>query len=236
MANEINKVFNSFVKFIKDDPNFTMYVYTDSSYNIEEGFVVRSKINLPLGTETTFIVQVDPTGAGVFYDAVNPNDTDYYKYRYVYRFDGNGNPQYIRIDSYDNTTGQIVLENPFGEPVTTSDELQIVVLDSLFIKDLNSMPITGNLCFREEHLRLDLILNTKEDSDKSKMRNFIQTIKNRINTNRMKFPLYADDLVTVLGYGDFRNSGEYNETIDSASQLIKYLGSLVVKYRVNYFG
>ena len=225
-----------FCKFIKDDPNFTMYVYTDSSYNIEEGFVVRSKVDLPLGTETTFIVQVDPTGAGVFYDAVNPDDADYYKNRYIHRFDSNGNPQYTRIVSYDNTTGRIVLENPFGEPLTTSYELQIVVLDSLFIKDLNSMSIAGNLYFREEHLRLDLILNTKEDSDKSKMRNFIQTIKNRINENRMKFPLYKDDLITILGYGDFKNSGEYNEAIDSASQLIKYIGSLVVKYRVNYFG
>lgn len=227
------EVLDSFEKFIRDNPNFTMYTYSNSQINIDDKEECRPKINLPLGTEITFILQ---TGFnGFFDDAINLTYPYFYLYRYIKHKKADSSYQYIKIIAYNNTTGEVTIENPFGEAIDLSSiDMEIVVLDSLYINFNGSFTSGGRKYATKEFERIDFILKTKEDSDKRKMRTYIQTIKDWINYNGRFLVIYDETFATELDTGMFSTDGEYVEMLDSASQLVKYLGSLGIEYNMDY--
>jgi hypothetical protein len=212
-------------------PTWNVYTYTDSSIDITQTIIGRSKVDLPLGTETSFIFQVNLNGT--YYDAVNPEDENYLKYRYLLRTKLDGTKEYKLISNYNNTTGLLTFSTPFGEAITTSDVLEVVVLDSLYISDSNHRMGSGKYISRENNLFVGLDFKTKLDSNKSKMRNYIDIIQTIIGTNFYQLEIKNSSNVT-LGYATFSNEGDYNEALDSGEQLIKYYGIIILQYRTTY--
>lgn len=232
MGNKVN-IINS-IKRGFTNSLLTMYSYIDSSIDLTEVISGRSKVDLPLGSETTFIFQVDISGS--FYDAVNPDDDDYLLYRYVVRTKVDGTQTFHRIDNYDNTTGAITINTAFGEAITTADSLEIVVLDSVFIDTMFEDVIVGAKGFRKNTFNLELVLKTKQDSKKEKMRNFIDVIQEMIADSSYIIQIYKADGITPNGYIKFENEGRFTDITDLGEQIIVYRGTFPIYYYVNYGG
>lgn len=230
------EVLDSFEKFIRDNPNLTMFTYVDSAINIDDKEECRPKVDLPLGTETTFILQIGD-GSGFWDDAID--EEYYYLYRYIKFKNATNDYVYIKIIAYNNLTGEVTIENPFGEAIVYDDpdlDMEIVVLDSLYINPLHIIPMGGSRCFTKEFERIDFVLKTKQDSKKRKMRSYIQSIKDWINLNYRSMSIYEETFTTIIGSATFVNDGDYAETLDSESQLVKYLCSVGLQYTVDYTG
>lgn len=225
-VNIINSIRNHFI----NKSSWNVYTYTDSSINITESIIGKSKIDLPLGSETSFVFQVK-VGEN-YYDAVNPNDNNYLLYRYILRTKLDGTQQFKRIDIYDNTTGNITINSAFGEAVTSTDELQIVVLDSLFIDTSYDGFMNSPKGFRRNNISLEFMLKTKQDSKKEKIRNFIEVIQNSIIEDGYIISIYESDGVTTNANIKFKDEGNFRDITDSGEQLITYRGSFDIYYFV----
>jgi len=225
------RVLDSFKNYIKNISGINALVYLDSSIDIVQTFNVHPKVDLPLGTETSFII-VD-----------NADDTDLTSsnselllnryFRFVSPSGTNDNKD-ILITSYNNLTGQITLSEALGEAVETTDNFEIEVLSSIFIRPLTMLDLGGSSKFNKKFMRFDMIIKTKEDSTKEKNLNFQSLISSEIGKYRNAE--IKNELDVTIGNMEFQNSPAYNEVSDIDSQMISYLGSVPVTYYVNNFG
>lgn len=217
---------NSIIKFFKDNiPN--LYVYDDSIIDISKQTECSAKIDLPLGAETTFILvnnefAVDFTGQDIknWHIRITHNGTDVFK----------------RIADYNPTTGQVTLESAFGFAVTTSDLLTVTCLDSLFITSYNVGSMGGykgrkNAMYDNE--RISITLQTKYDSSKIKIREFMDNIKSAFYSNFKKIPMYdlSSNLLTYLNVVDFIS---FAQKVDSDQNLQSFVGTFMVEYKIKY--
>ena len=225
------RVLDSFKDYIKNISGINALVYLDSSIDIVQTFNVHPKVDLPLGTETSFIV-VDNTDD----TDLTSSNTELLLNRY-FRFvspSGTKDNKDILISSYNNITGQITLSEPLGEAVETTDNFEIEVLSSIFIRPLTMMSLGGSAKFNNKFMRFDMIIKTKEDSTKEKNLNFQNLISSEIG--KYQNAEIKDSLAVKIGYMKFQNSPTYNEVSDVDSQMISYLGSVAATYYVNNFG
>ena len=229
MSNKTN-IINSIKNHFINSSLWTVYTYIDSSIDTTESIIGRAKIDLPLGTEISFIFQVKVDSD--YYDAVNPDDTNYLLYRYILRTKSNGTQQFKRIDSYNSVTGLITLESAFGEAVETTDELQIVVLDSLFIDTSFEGMLNSPKGFRRNLMTLEFMIKTKQDSKKEKMRDFIEDIQEIVSSNGYIVTIYNIDGITTKGFVKFEDEGRFNDITNSGDQLIFYRGTFDLYYYI----
>ena len=219
---EIEDVVNSFQKFLYET-NIPCYIYTNTEESLDVSYTCRSKVNL-LATDKVFIVQVKV--GELFYDGKNAN-VYFLRNRYV-KYLKNGVITYIKIKSYVNTTGQIELETSFGQPMTTSDEFEIVVLDSMFLTDLNHRDLGNQQCYQQTFIRFDMVLKTKLDSDKKKMRAIINKLQDTLGKSR-SCKIYNISNVEISQL-EFNDNGSYNPLMEKQEQIISYLGSVSAFY------
>jgi hypothetical protein len=228
-----NEIIKSFRKMLRDISDLKMYTYTISSTNIVESIQARSSTNVASGV-TTFFIEGFLAGS---WNLIIANGYEPYDIlnRYIkITLPSGGTEKYILITNYNDATGEITLKDSFGEDITTTDEFEIVVLDSIFIRDQNDISLDGRVHNNRTFLRLDLDIKTKLDADKSKSREYRNLIKCQIARNRYKLNIFEDDLVTRNGQGRFDDKGDYSERADLGDQLIDYLGSVVIKYGQDY--
>ena len=161
----MKKIVKSFIKRLKDY-GINLYLYDNSDIDISLQINGNSKTDLPLGTETTFVLQDNDSGQD--YIITLAGYEDYILNRYV-RYKN----EYIRITAYDNTTGEITLESGFGEAITSEDVFQVLVVDSMYVSSLMDIESTSTQYQnRKTEEILDLRLQTKLDGDRQKISNF----------------------------------------------------------------
>ena len=220
----LNNVVKSFEKYIKDN-NIPVYVYSDTLENIDQFFTCRSKT--PLTTlDDQFVLQVKVNDN--FFDALNPNPT-FLKFRYV-KYNDNG-IKYIQIVDYNNTTGEIILEKPFSKDMGLEDEFELVVLDSIFVTMLSNRDLGNQRNNNQMFIRLDMHLKTKQDSNKSKMQNIIETLQSSLGNYRYA-PIYNDEGIQISQLR-FENNGSYNMKMEKEDNMIEFIGSVAGRYFVS---
>ena len=219
------QVFNSFTNFIKNISDLDTLVYSNSSLDVASSYNVKLQDEVG-ATDVSFIIldSID--------DAPFTSDIDNLLVNRYFRFiDSNSNNVDIRIVDYDNTTGEITLESALGEIVSAGSTYNIEVLSSVFIRPLNKSTIGGQTRFSNRRIRFDMIIKTKEDSNKIKT----ITLQDKITTaiGEYRVAEIKDDLDNAVGYMNFADEPSYVETTDDEDQFIKYLGSVPVTYYVN---
>lgn len=214
----------SIEKFFKDF-NIQTYIYTDTFIDVSQVYNCNPDNDLD-GSETTFTPIDTVTGLAI----TNTTYTDYLKYRYISLDTG----EFIKIIAYDNITGEITLEKPIGEALSTTDTFDIVVLDSCFIELGNDIQDGMSNKNRRITSRVYLNLDTKQDSDKSKMYTYQQDFRNAIDNGMSKIPLYDDSLAVILDYADITTYIDYVKKVNADTQIQSYLGSFMIEYRYIY--
>lgn len=230
----VEKIINSFRYTLENISDLDCYIYTDSKVDLDEVLTARAKVNLPLGTETTFVAQLNIEGA--WYDAIGTQQIYNLLKRYVkITLPSNGSVKYILIDSYNVATGLITLSEAFGEAIATTNTFEIVVVDSIFFKEDIVIDRGMSSKFNKKFLRIYMDIKTKEDSNRSKNRLFQELISAKVGQyNNMQ--ILDTNLVTVLGNVAFEDNGTFRETVDSSDQLIVYVGNIPLNYYINNFG
>lgn len=227
----IDSIMKSFREELRNFSDLSGFVYTESSVNIEESIQGRVKNNL-IGTETVFPIEYDYKG---FWYGVKNNRVEQWDFqkRYI-KITLSGVVKYFLISSINKTSNEITILSPFGEAVTPSNTFEIVILDSIFLRDIDDFDVGGNQNSKRSFLRIDMEAKTKEDSNKSKIRNIVDQLKCYINSNFQVLKIYDDTFTNILGHANFGDQGSYVETVDSAEQLRKVLGSVGLTYSIRY--
>jgi hypothetical protein len=218
----IENVVNSFQKFLYES-NIPCYIYTNTDENIEVAYTCRPKTSIT-ALDKTFIVQVKV--GTLFYDGINANPY-FLKNRYV-KFTKSGVITHIKIISYNNTNGEITLESPFGQVMTTSDEFEIVVLDSMFLTDLSHRDLGNQMSYQNTFIRFDMTLKTKFDSNKTKIRSIINSLQDTLGNGRC-CKIYNSSNVHISQL-NFNDNGNYNPLMEQKEHIIAYLGSVSANY------
>ena len=220
----------SFEYKLKNNPNLNLYIYSDTSINTDQVYTCKSKTDLT-ATDTTFVLQYE--FGGIYIDFIS-EDKDYLKYRYIQYTDSDDNIKYIQIVEYDNTTGQVTISEGFGEDVSTDKTFSVIVLDSLFINLDNPTTVGGQRRFSQENVLVEMKLQTKQDSKKKKIYNFIDSIKTSINSQTW-IPVYSDETYSIIDfYSRPTRPVRFNETLNSGSQYIEYFGTTNLEYYNEY--
>jgi len=220
----------SFKYELKQNTDLQAYIYSDSSINTDQSYTCKSKTELT-DTDTEFTIQYE--FSGIYIDFIR-EESDYLKYRYIKYTDTDNNVKYIRIDEYNNTTGEVVINEPFGEVVDTSKEFSVVVLDSLYVSLNSPATVGGQTKFSRENARLDMKLQTKRDGSRKKIYGFMQAIKDTIN-QQASLPLYEDEtFTTVQSYAKPTRSVRFNETLNSGEQYMEFFGTVNMEYYYEY--
>lgn len=219
-----NYIINSIEQFCKDNID-DLFIYTDSIINISKIYSCNSKIDLPLGTEVTFVVQDTNY-------SVDLTDTDL-KNWYVRFTNIAGIDEYRLITACNTTTGTITIDDGFGQPILTTDKFDILILDSLFITDYNYGGNGGRKQFKREYTRIRMLLQTKEDSKRIKIRNFIDKIKGSFYSED-KVVYVFDETAKYLGNVRVLGEIEINEKINNDNNLQGFVISFLIDYVVKY--
>lgn len=207
-----------------------MFIYQDSKFDLTTVYRVHSKIDLPLGTEKTFILVDNEDGA----DFKWSDDSDFLLNRYIeFISPTTATTTYIPIVAYNSTTGQVTIESAFGEAIETTDVFNLVILDALYITNGNGFQSHMKAISTEEKLSIYLHLQTKEDSLRNKMFDYIYLIKSSIIKLRKRLKIYNDD-GDVCGYMEILSSIDDDPTQNDDNQIQTSLVSFTVSYTINY--
>ena len=234
-TSNIEKIINSFVYNLKNINDLNCFIYIDSSVDISS--IIKCR-NTTLITSTdiapNFIVQFYENNA--WWDLISNSDEYNILKRYIkITLPNTSTIKYLLIDEYDPITGYVTLVEAFGVDIPINSEFEIVVLDSIFIKDEGYQDAGNQVRFNRKFVRLYMDIKTKNDSTRSKNRLFQELISSAVGKYN-NFAILDDDLITKLGYMRFLDNGSYNETVDSSIQLISYVGSIPLNYYVDNFG
>ena len=224
----IYPVLRSIYLWLESITDLDIYNYYDSSLDISENYQCNSKTNLPLGTETSFVVVDNITGDDL------KNLTYSLKGRYVIFTDSNFNTKNIKITNYNVTTGLITLDEAFGEAVDTSKTFDISFVDTLFIDSGSTYQPYGNKINTDEAVNVYLNLQTKFDSNKEKILDYIHIIERDFYHRAKRIPIYDED-DDIKGYMKCYGSVNIDSKGNFSDQLQKYLVSFTIKYSQNFY-
>lgn len=171
-------------KVLKD--NLSCYVYSGNFIDISKKLLVNSTTDLT-NVATTFVI----TG-----EVDSSTDTlDFMKNRYI-KF----NDKYRRITNYVPTTNTVTLESTFGEVILSTDVMELVVLDSLFVDSLDEYPLDSQLWRKDFRIMFSCSLKTRLDWDKTKSDTYFDEIRTVIyKTYRLNIPIYNSTYTTIEG-------------------------------------
>lgn len=220
-------IIKSIKKYLDDIVDLKLLVYDDSLLDISKTFSVSPDVNLPLGTETTFVMVDNDDGANL-----TNTDDDYFKHWYL-KYSGINDDIFIRIIDYDNITGRVIIEESFGEAVSTSDTLDLIVLDAIFVDAGEGYQSYMKSYSTDENLPIYLRLQTKEDSRKEKIYDYIYLIKGNIVKDKKKLVVYDNDEIRC---GNMQIYGAVKDRpiIQNDTQLQTSSISFTVRYTMNY--
>lgn len=222
-------ILKSIETFLKTIPNLYMFIYQDSKFDLTTTYRVHSKINLPLGSETTFILVDNDDGLDF-----KSTENDFLLHRYIeFISPTTAQTKYIPIISYNKATGQVILGNSFGEAIEITDVFNLVILDALYISNGGGFQSFIKANATEENLNIYLYLQTKEDSKKSKMFDYMYRVKHFLNKAKKRLAIY-DETSAICGYMKILSQISENEMLNDDVQLQKYMMSFVVSYTMNY--
>lgn len=230
----VNQILNSYKKFLYSIDDLGAYIYLDSDINIDDVIIARSKAEIPIG-DTTFIIQGNKNET--YSDIITTSDTTFLLNKYIMYTSSTNAVSYKRITSYNNTTGQIIIDSAFDDVaiVPIAKTFQIVTQYSIYINGETVDDVGGCNKFNETAIRFYMDIKTKKDAKKENIDSIIDKMKSEIGKYH-NLPIYDVTLTTLVSYGKFEDSGRYNLTIDKGDQLIQYLGTTRIHYYVNNFG
>jgi len=221
-----NYVIDSFENFIKNINGLNCLIYKDGSKDVSEVLTVTSTTSTD--GETPFIVE-DIDGI------ITSEDENYLVNRYVnFISPTDYSSKMIRIISYNNTTGQITLEEGFGETISDSVSFNIEIIKSIFIRPINKITLGGQSRFSKRFIRFNMHIKTKYDGDKYMQNEIQDLITSEIGKYRSAD--IKNDSDVVIGRMRFQNEPNYTETTDEDTQFVEYLASLPTEYYVDNFG
>lgn len=218
----INNILDSVEHYLVTNPNIKAFIYTDNTLNQELTGNVKNDL---VGTETQFIIQNNGL------DLTSLDYPNFLLYRYL-SFNG----ELRQIIAYDNLTGEVTIDSAFGIPITTSDSINITLLDSIFIYEMNSFDDkNGTRLAQKTILPLYFRVTTKDDIKANRNKEIIEQIKNTFYSNNFNLKIYKDnnftdyDSMTMLGNGNFNSN-----VIDVKNNDYTYLANVVLNYFVVY--
>lgn len=218
----INNILDSVEHYLITNPDIKAFIYTDNTLNQE--LIGNVKTDL-VGTETQFIIQNNGL------DLTSSEYPNFLLYRYL-SFNG----ELRQIIAYDNLTGEVTIDSAFGIPITTSDSINITLLDSIFIYEMNSFDDkNGTRLAQKTILPLYFRITTKDDIKANRNKEIIEQIKNTFYSNNFNLKIYKDnsftdyDSMTMLGNGNFNSN-----VIDVKNNDYTYLANVVLNYFVVY--
>lgn len=172
----MNNAINALYRALKD--NLSIYVYKDDYIDIAGQYILTPKSNLT-GIETTF--QVNGLDTSVTKDFVLNR---YLVYNNVER----------RIVNYIPLTNSITIAQSFGVPITTTDEIKLIVKENLFIDVLDSFEMNGSQLWNKSiNILFSLHLKTKKDYTTDKINDFFDNFKDLLNSVYRKRIPYIDN-------------------------------------------
>lgn len=140
------------------------------------------------------------------------------------------------IKAWINLTSEVELDNGFSVDILSSNKISILSDRLLYLcPPFEHQNAKSRLISIEEIIRYDIYVKVKEDSDKDKISDILQNIKNLIFSNRGIFKIYNDDLITEIGYATINlRSYECKEIVSTGSDLQSYLVTFTVSYYNKY--
>jgi len=215
-------------KFLNNITDLNTYVYYNSFFDVSMTYTANSKVDLPLGTETTFIV-VDNTNGSDLKNLENTLKNRYIKFT---------NPStlevsYIRISNYVVATGEITLASAFGIDRTTADTFQIVIRDSVFIDIGTSFEPYRRFGYTEQILPIFLHLHTKDDGSREKINDFFIRFKRYFIQNKKAISIY-NDLDAIVGSAQCYGSVGLDQKENSGDQIQKFIISFQLSTKIKY--
>lgn len=140
------------------------------------------------------------------------------------------------IKAWTDLTSEVELDNGFSVDILSSNKISILSDRLLYLcSPFEHQNAKSRLISIEEIIRYDIYVKVKEDSDKDKISDILQNIKNLIFSNRGIFKIYNDDLITEIGYATINlRSYECKEIVSTGSDLQSYLVTFTVSYYNKY--
>lgn len=218
----INNILDSVEHYLITNPNIKAFIYTDNTLNQELTGNVKNDL---VGTETQFIIQNNGL------DLTSSEYPNFLLYRYL-SFNG----ELRQIIAYDNLTGEVTIDSAFGIPITTSDSINITLLDSIFIYEMNSFDDkNGTRLAQKTILPLYFRVTTKDDIKANRNKEIIEQIKNTFYSNNLSLKIYSDsNFVDFSGYLLGLNSQFNSNAIDIKNNDYTYLCSMLCSYYKRY--
>lgn len=222
----IYPILTSLYTWLTNISGLNVYSYYDANLDISETYQCNSKTALPLGTETTFILVNNVTGE----DLTGVSDT--LINRYILFTTSTFTLAYKRITAYNTLTGQITIDSAFGEAVLTTKVFDVVFLDTLFIDTGSSFQTYRKKTNTEELVPIYLNLQTKDDSTKEKILDYMYLIEADFISKSKRIPIYES--AAIKGYMKCYDSINKDSKGNFDNQLQKYLMSFSVRYSQNF--
>ena len=220
----LNKVKKSLHKFLSD--NLDVFVTYDSNeselININD---ISTDVDVLAGTLTFKLVE---TELGVAYKT--DSDIVGKKLRLI------DSDEYVTIDAWDNTLSLVTVDVGFSTDIIAGDQMSIISESLIFMDVAHSNPNASTKdCFTEDLTRFYLYVKVKNDSNKDKIYDILQDIRNIIRSNRSNIIIYDNDLITEIGYLKIKsNTYAEDPVIDTEKDLqsfrVGFVGGYFVKY------
>ena len=143
-----------------------------------------------------------------------------------------------KILSYDSDKSQILLAQNCTETIQnydyiteTGSEIEISLTQWIYMKSPYILPRDGRLnCGIKNIDKYVLYVKTKNDNNKEKINNILQSINNIAMEGYYKFPIYDVDAVTLLAFADIDSRIQSTEIYDITNDI----QSFMVEIRVGY--
>lgn len=139
----------------------------------------------------------------------------------------------FNILSWDNITSTIILDNPIT--ITTNDELICTSSGLIYAKRLTTdIEFKSTFYFNRRVERWDLIVKSKNDSNKDKIDTIISGLYNLFIMARGNIKIYDTDMITQLGYMSVNiNSLDDKDITDRNADMQSHLFTFVAKYYID---
>ena len=225
-----DNIIKSIETYLKSISNLKTLVYEDSSLDITQTFNISPQLDVGTGVNPSFIMLDNEDGVPLI------SDTADYFLNWYFKYTGGTDDEYLQIIAYNNITGEVTIEGNFSAGLLTTDTLNLFVLDALFIDSGSEYQSYMKMNATEETLPIFLRLQTKEDSDKKRIRNNAYSIKLDLIKKKKRLPIYEDGIVSggICGYMKILSSFRIDPRQDDDKQIQIALMSFTVNYTMNY--
>jgi len=222
-----SNIINSIKIYLKSISALKALIYNDSSLDISKTFTVNPSADI-ISPAVTFIMEDNDDGTPLI------SDTSDYFLNWFFKYTGGSEDKYIQIIAYNNTTAEVTIAEPFDNDLLTTDTLQLVVLDAIFIDNGSGFQSYMRATATEEKLPIYLNLQTKHDSTRERIRDNSDIIKFDLIKKKKRLPIYDTNGSDICGYMKILSSVGDNPKQNDDVQIQLALMSFTVSYTMNY--